>query len=245
MDATLDHLRYARYGPGYTPVWRRATDAAIIGLSGSTDQSGTAKGIAVNNIGDALELGDIENAKGLLKEAVLNSEKNADVRKGMPGMERTVEFIGEIWQKMQDFEDAGGDLNLISGTDADIKQKVGLADKEGEYKGQLNEIASEIMLAVQGYRVDVSGKTFTEMETAEYKKVFPSTFATIDLNKAKVNALLGKFKGDVDFYYTRKLGGESIFNKLFGESMFEDFTIAPQGFPGQEEADDNPMSLRF
>ena len=87
----------------------------------------------------------------------------------------------------------------ISGTLEEILQKVWWATWDPD----LANIATQINLAIQSYRKAQSWAAFSESEALEYAAIFPWIDKTIDLNNAKIAAVIDVFtNANNDFYST-------------------------------------------
>lgn len=166
---------------------------------------------------DLVAEGRIEDAKEALMSFVLNSV-SATQQDVIRGKDESVRALESIQNKLQEFEDAGGDTNIFTGLSEKVLQKGGLTKDPA-----LAEITNDIAIAIIDYRRAVSGAAFTESEGKAYEDVWPSIGRTKELNEAKIRSLINKMNDDKDGFVKLKIGDRK-FNQIFGE----DQTITPE-----------------
>lgn len=152
--------------------------------------------------------GDLEGAREQLVSYVYNSS-GLDQQKVLDGKREAITALENIQTKLDQFESAGGKTGIFTGLSEKALQKVG-ATQSGELAG----IANDIALAIIDYRRAASGAAFTKEETGAYEGVYPSIGKTKELNKAKIDSLINKYKSDREGFVERKVG-TTKYKKIF------------------------------
>lgn len=166
---------------------------------------------AMDAVDDLIEKGDMASVGKYLKSSAI---KNAgtDYGKEIMGIERTNEFINEIKDDLKLLQNAGIRTNIFSGSMENFRKNLGyVKDKE------LRKIAERVQLATMRYRNYVSGKSFSIMESKEYKDIMPSISSTFDLNLAKLEALQNTFTGDLENFYRVSMGDNAYDEFILGK----------------------------
>ena len=201
-DDIRDSLRYAGQSKEFAGPIRNA--AQQIAMRFSKDQRDSA----FTGLDDVLAGGDIKQTRDYIRSMALESV-GEDRAKTVEGKERTIDFLSEIENDLAAFEKNGGKTNIFNGTLEQIAGKVGLIKNPG-----LREIATKILSARQQYRRAMTGVAFSPGESAEYNELFPGIDKTANFNSANLRALKQAFSGDVDYFYTRRMGADN-YNKIF------------------------------
>lgn len=177
-------------------------DASEVITTGMTAAAAKATTSAINK---ALERGDIIGAQQQLKAAAISSLPSTEATK-VRGREVGIEVLQGIQKLLQEYKQAGGDTGIISGTEEEMRAKIGKV-KDPEKR----KIASQIRTSLIDYRQSVSGAAFTESEMEEYKGLFPSISSTYELNQAKIDGLVRAWSSS----------NEAIFRQIMTPSLYE------------------------
>ena len=163
---------------------------------------------AFTGLDDVLAGGDIKQTRDYIRSMALESV-GEDRAKTVEGKERTIEFLSEVADDLKKYEQNGGDTNVFTGTLEQLAGKIGMVKNPG-----LRKIASKILTARQQYRRSMTGVAFSKGESQEYDDLFPGIDKTANFNSENIGALQQTFSGDVDYFYTRRMGADN-YNKIF------------------------------
>lgn len=120
--------------------------------------------------------------------------------------------------QVDNLETANAQLDRIQGLLSDFYANGGSTDIfQGNYETSLNklgtvndpnlvEIATELAVAMQAYRLAVTGTAASVKEDARIEVMFPGINSTQGLNQAKMNALTNSFQEQIDQKYKNYLG---------------------------------------
>jgi len=209
IDDIADDLRFKGQSVAFTGVLRDAAQQIISKVTSTT---------AAQNILDrfddvvtsAGETGNQSKVRDFLKKmAIDQAAGGVEQAKMIMGQERTVEFLDEISQDLQDFEDGGGNTNIFTGTLEAAAAKAGTV-----VEPELRKLAVKITKARQQYRRSMTGVAFSKGENEEYDEIFPDINKTANFNTAAIDGLREAFRGDVDFFYGFSMGTEN-YQELF------------------------------
>jgi len=202
IDEIEDTLRYSGQSAEFRGAPRDAVQSIMVGKSDTITQK------EMDIVDNLLTEGKEEQAKGQIKRL---ARKNAgvDEERMLNTKERTVEFLGEIKNDLQQLEEAGINTNIFAGTKEQIAKKIGAVSEPG-----LRKTATKISTALINYRKGVSGVAFNQIEAQEYKDIFPSIGKTKAFNTATIDALQETFRGDLETYYGLAMG-EQNYEALF------------------------------
>jgi len=104
-----------------------------------------------------------------------------------------VPSVQELKDKLQAYSDNGGKTGLLKGTYEKIYNNLGEV-KDPKYKS----LATDLRIALQRYRKDMSGAAFSEQEAKDYESVNPSGKNSLDLNISIIDGMLSNFKTQID-----------------------------------------------
>ena len=179
-----------------------------IGVIAATAPSVAAGKQMVSSVNEALQRGDTEGVKQLLKASAITSLPTAEQTK-IRGREVGIQALDNIEKLLKDYKDAGGDTGLVSGTEAEMLEKIGRI--EDPHK---KSIATQIRSALIDYRQSVSGAAFTESEMKEYNGLFPSISSSYDLNMAKLDGLRRAWRQGNDATF-RTIMTPSLYDSIY------------------------------
>jgi len=112
-----------------------------------------------------------------------------------------IKAIGNLTAKLQAYSDAGGKTGLLKGTFEDIDAKLGKVS-DPKYKA----LATDLKIALQSYRNDLSGASFSAQEASDYASVNPSGKNSLDLNIAILQGMRDNFTRQVETSVTGAVG---------------------------------------
>lgn len=146
---------------------------------------------AINSGQDAFSV--IKNqAKNIMGQTLATDLDKAETAKSQ---------LQHIDTLLDQFYANGGHTNIFTGTFEKTLNKLGQIDKK-----ELVSIASEIALAMQEYRLAVTGTAASVQEDAKIDNVFPGISNSQGLNEARLNAALKSFDQKIDAKYRNTLG---------------------------------------
>jgi len=101
--------------------------------------------------------------------------------------------MSKMRDAIQTYADNGGDMNLLVGTEEEIKRKLGI-DDSGNGK---NELATYLWREFQTYRNNMTGAAFGAAESRDYSSVNPSLKKTLNLNLSVIDGAREQLKNRV------------------------------------------------
>lgn len=101
--------------------------------------------------------------------------------------ERTnqLDVVKDLKTQLQNLAATGYDTNLLKGKADDIQNQLGILMTDPKYAA----VATQLTIAFQNYRMEMSGAAFGEQESAQYASVLPQKDNTLSLNLAKIDGL--------------------------------------------------------
>jgi hypothetical protein len=103
------------------------------------------------------------------------------------------QVLSGLKDKIQEFQDAGGDTGLLKGTAEQITRKLGAVKNP-----KLASLAVALQREFQSYRLNMTGAAFSPKESREYASVNPKTTNNFDLNMAVIDGAIGQLNNRVD-----------------------------------------------
>jgi len=123
--------------------------------------------------------------------------------------------LDKMSNSLQQYQDAGGDMNIFKGKAEEITRKLGLIGDDPRFTA----FAVELTRNFQTYRQEMTGAAFTPQESREYASINPGTGKTIDLNLAIIkgarNAIENKYISTIEANIS---GAEKVWNIVSGSS---------------------------
>lgn len=163
------------------------------------------------NITYALEQGDTEQVRQLLKSSVYDAA-DTETRSKLDGRQELVDSLATIQSELNNYVSRNGSTNIFKGSLEKIASKIGaISDPE------LRAIATRIQTSLINYRRAVSGAAFTESEAAQYESLLPSIGNLPGLNNTIINSLVSTFNSADETYYRSRFGS-SNYDAIFGSS---------------------------
>lgn len=208
VDEIQDLIRFSGQSKEFTGSIRSAAQEVLLNTSPTIAER------TMDFIDDELTKGNISGVKSKLKR-IARKTAGTDMSRQIMGKERTVEFLEEIQNDLNNLEAQGINTNIFSGTAEEIASKIGTVKNP-----KLRKVATKIKIGIMNYRRAMSGAAFSVPESAEYVSVFPSIGKTASFNTANLSALSETFTGDLDSFYGLSMGPEN-YNSLFKQNLQE------------------------
>lgn len=161
-----------------------------------------------NSLSAALSSGDYVGAYAQVANAVEESLKGtagttfADSRTDygvMQGLRSAVE----------DYANGGGDMGLLTGTEEDIKRKLGIDS------GKASALAVQLWREFQTYRLNMTGAAFGASESRDYAAVNPTLGKSLNLNLSVIDGALNQLENRITSTINARVPGSSkIYEKI-------------------------------
>lgn len=152
---------------------------------------------AINNGEDPLTVIK-NNAKNIMGQTLATQLTNNEIAKDQ---------IGKVQSDLNQYYAAGGKTDVFSGTYQETINKLGnITDPK------LVSVATEMKVAMQKYRLAVTGTAASVQEDQKIQSMFPGIGKTQGLNQAIVEGLQTSFQTEIDSAYRSALG--SSYDKL-------------------------------
>jgi murein DD-endopeptidase MepM/ murein hydrolase activator NlpD len=225
LDEIEDSLRYSDVSSEFAGEYKGAFEY-ITKAGFSTQERENAR----DGLDELLQAGDTDGAEDYIL-GLARDKATADEKKQVAGREDGMMMISEIKNDLDDYINSGGDTGLLTGAVENFKQ--GVLKRTGDEK--LAEIANKISITIQAYRKSISGAAFTESESKEYERIFPSIGNSPELNEARINSLLQTYQKYQSLFYQRTMGVDN-YEALFGSQ--EALNNDPLGM-----SNDDPLGL--
>ncbi len=116
-------------------------------------------------------------------------------------LESAKEQLNIIDKELKNFYANGGDTSIFKGNYLKVNEKLGKTNDP-----ILSGIATKLALAMQKYRLAVTGTAASVQEDARIDSVFPGITNGEILNNARTQALIGSFNSEIDSKYRNVLG---------------------------------------
>lgn len=126
----------------------------------------------------------------------------SDVRSEVIKAESNIKAVKRMADVLQKYADLGGEFGYFKGTIDDIATKVGQLVTDPKFKS----IATEMKLAFQQYRQDMTGAAFGVQESVDYQSVIASPKSNLDLNLAVMDGYKNYLSNKVDDTFSSVLG---------------------------------------
>lgn len=172
---------------------------------------------AIKNISTAIKNGNYVSASNQIENAVEEALTGENATK-FGNQRNDYEYLTSLRTKIQEFADAGGDLNLLTGKAEEISRKLlGVTTNP-----ELTQLAVELEREFQTYRTNATGAAFSKEESRDYEKVNPKTTGTLDLNLAVIDGARNQLNSRIiQTVETRVAGYEKIRNLSTGLTTME------------------------
>lgn len=157
------------------------------------------------------------NAKNIMGSALATDLDKAETAKFQ---------LGRVNDTIKAYYAGGGKTNIFSGNYENVLNKLGKVSDPLRV-----ELATEVAIAMQAYRLAVTGMAASIQEDARIDKVFPGITKGEILNSAVMKATMKSFEDKVDSSYRNTLG--SAYDKLKSaeaSSQVSQTPVAPPAF---------------
>lgn len=187
------------------------------GGAGSGRSSGVAETIIASGKFTTQQAAAIRNAinNGEDPETVIkNNAKSimtATLATDLDKKETALDQLQVIDGLLKQYYAAGGKSGIFNGNYEKALNKVGSINDP-----KLVEVASKIALAMQSYRLAVTGTAASVQEDARIDAIFPGITDGQLLNNTKTKSLINSFERDIDTAYERTIG-KTAYSKLKAE----------------------------
>ena len=121
--------------------------------------------------------------------------------------------LSDLKSALQDYANAGGDTNILKGTEDQIQTKIGKLNTDPKYAA----LAVRLDTAYQNYRLMLTGANFSQAESAAYASVLPSKYNTLDLNLAKIDGAQQAANSTIEGNIKSVVGDGGIYIKQYAE----------------------------
>ena len=177
---------------------------------------------------ELLSANRLDDAKAFIKSIVI-ANIPSDQQGKVIGRDQAIAALKDIQGSLVEYQKAGGDTGLITGSFETIAQKLGRTTDP-----KLARIANDVTLAIQAYRQAISGAAFTESESKQYESVFPSIGKGSELNQSKIDSLMATFDRNNRIVVETVIGGNN-YDKIFSTfpSSISGTTQTSTGFEWQ------------
>lgn len=135
-------------------------------------------------------------------EALGRKGMGAQLSTDVSQAQNQIKAIDNMSSVLKKYEDAGGDMGFLKGTEQDIATRIGQLATDPKFAS----IATQLTAAFQQYRQQMTGAAFGASESAQYKSVFPSADKTFELNRAVMDGLRNFQEQNVNAAYETQLG---------------------------------------
>lgn len=183
------------------------------GLDGDVPFAATIDGASSLAPSDAARKASAAQLSSLAKNgdypALLNRMEGL-AKNGMSGTFKTdvenaqsqIGALDNMSKVLKEYQAAGGDMNLLKGTEQEIGNKIGQLSTDPKFAS----LAAQMKAAYFQYRNDMSGAAFGASENASYQSIYPSADKSFELNAAVMDGLKNYYTQKVDTAYTDQLG---------------------------------------
>ena len=150
-----------------------------------------------------IERGDPEELAEFMGTLAIQNAPTAQQNKAF-GRFEAIAALDEISDLLYEYEAEDGNTNIFTGTMEKIANKV-----DATTDPNLANIATQIRMAIMDYRKAVTGAAFTEAESTEYERIFPSIGKISSFNEAVIGSLLRTFTRNQEIFMRQMIGGKN------------------------------------
>lgn len=161
-------------------------------VTSATNEPNVTKKTNLKNMQDLIANGDYKSAYKQIENTV-SKVLTGENKTTYDAKRIAVPSVQELKDKLQAYADAGGKTGLLKGTYEKIYNSLGDV-KDPKYK----TVATELRIALQKYRKDMSGAAFSAQEAKDYESVNPAGTNSLDLNLSIIDGMLSSFKTQID-----------------------------------------------
>lgn len=168
----------------------------------------------VKDVQGAVNRGAYSTAYNMIQNAVSNGLQG-DVKNQFDAKVVALPAIDNLQKTLDAYVAANGDTSLLKGTAAQIETKLG---KLRETKPEYAKLATDLNIAFQKYRSDVSGAAFSAGESSAYASVNPSSKNDLELNTAVLAGMKQNFQRVIDSTVESKVGKGANYIKEYAQN---------------------------
>lgn len=121
--------------------------------------------------------------------------------------------LGDLQNALQAYATAGGNTNILTGTEDQIQTKIGQLETDPKYAA----LAVQLDTAYQQYRQMLTGANFSAAEAASYASVLPSKNNSLALNTAKIKGAQAAANSTIEGSIKGVVGDGGIYIKQYAE----------------------------
>lgn len=167
---------------GGDPAFEQAArDAAYNATIGLTNDKSAAFRMKIDKL---LKEGKYDEVRDEIATVAPNG-LDAASRSAAAGRFTAIKKLDQLKKDMAAYQEAGGDMGLLTGTGEDIAAKLGTVTDP-----KLRTMAVKMRESLLTYIAFISGKTVSDKERQQYEGLFPAIGKTVELNNALIDGLL-------------------------------------------------------
>lgn len=155
---------------------------ATIKLAANTGGTNVQRSAITQSLQQFVAAGDYPSAYAQIVQATGAGLKGAAAT-NFQQQNNSLGVLSDLKTAIQAYANAGGDTNIFKGKVDDIQTKIGQLETDPKYAA----LASQLTIAFQNYRLQMTGAAFSTAESAEYASVLPDKGNSLDLNLAKLD----------------------------------------------------------
>lgn len=183
----------------------------------------TKKQQVKDNIASALSSGNYETAYAEIANAVSDGITGTNKTK-FDDARTDIRIMYGMRNAIQQYADAGGNMNLLVGKAEDIKKKLGIDS------GKASALATQLWREFQTYRSNMTGAAFTPQESRDYASVNPTLGKSLDLNLSVIDGALAQLTNRVTSTINARIpDAQKIYDKAYGNNQQQLKTINISG----------------
>lgn len=173
--------------------------SSLITQATSAQASNTQKEYK-QNLQTMINNGDYKNALTTVENATSKNLTGENKTK-YDAARAAVKSAQSVKYLLQQYADNGGDTGLLKGTYESIYGKLGTVNDP-----KFKSLATDLKIALQQYRNDMSGAAFSPQEAKDYASVNPSGSNKLDLNTSILDGMISNFQRKIDTTTDSQMG---------------------------------------
>lgn len=187
--------------------------SSLVDMVSNLESSVSNRKVVRSQLASMLASGDHESAYGQIANSVethltgTNKTKFADARTDLGVLEG---MKAAIKQYAKD----GGDMGLLTGTEEDIKRKLGIDTPKA------SRVATQLWREFQTYRNNMTGAAFGASESRDYASVNPTLGKSLDLNLSVIEGAQDQLRNRINSTIDARVpSAKKLRQKLAGETQ--------------------------
>lgn len=189
VDAVAKWLNNHRSKGIYRGEFEGTLDTVVNAVNGVPEVTRKAQ---LANLKKYIANGDYPTAYTQIVNTVANSLP-AEQKTQFVAKRDALPSIDALTSKLQAYTAAGGSTGILKGKYEDIAGKLGQVQDQ-----KFKALATDLKIALQQYRHDLSGSAFSTQEASDYASVNPAGSNSLDLNLSLLQGMKDNFKRTVD-----------------------------------------------